>query len=230
MPGHSLSSLQWRVLEILGQLEPPWTLTGGAALVGFHLKHRITRDLDLFWHGLDQLGSLPAEVQSRLALAGLDASQIQTAPAFVRFRVSDGAEVCLVDLVAEPVSTVDPPVRAQVGRVSISVDSPHEILVNKLCALLGRSELRDLEDVKALLESGASLERALADAPKKDGGFSPLTLAWTLRGIQPASVARAAGWPVEKAEDVTKFKDELIQRLLDSAAQASNDEGTAPGI
>jgi hypothetical protein len=40
----------------------------------------------------------------------------------------------------------------------------------RVCAAL---ELRDLEDVRALLESGGDLERALADAPLKDGGFSP---------------------------------------------------------
>ena len=218
MPGDSLSPLQWKVLEVLGALEPPWTLTGGAALVGFHLKHRLTRDLDLFWHGLDQLGSLPGEVRSRLAAKGLDVSQIQTAPAFARFRVSDGTEVCLVDLVADSVSVVDPPLHVQVGGVSISVDSPHEILVNKLCALLGRSELRDLEDVKALMEGGASLERALADAPLKDGGFSPLTLAWTLRGLQPVVLARAAGWTTDKADDLGRFKEELIRRLLVASA------------
>lgn len=32
MSGDKLSGLQWRILEILPGLEPPWTLTGGAAL------------------------------------------------------------------------------------------------------------------------------------------------------------------------------------------------------
>ncbi|MEA2693270.1 MAG: hypothetical protein QOJ16_2657 [Acidobacteriota bacterium] len=223
MSSGSLTPFQWRLLEVLNGFEPPWTLTGGGALVGVHLKHRVTRDLDLFWHGLDQLGSLPAEVRRRLAGQDLDVSQIQTAPAFARFRVSDGVEVCLIDLVADSVATVDPPLRVQVGGVSISVDSPYEILVNKLCALLGRSELRDLEDVQVLLESGESLERALVDAPQKDGGFSPLTLAWTLRGLQPVVMARAAGWTEEKAADLGKFKDELIQRLL---AASDPDTGT----
>jgi hypothetical protein len=42
MAGGNLTPLQWRSLEILGGLEPPWTLTGGGALVGFHLQHRVT--------------------------------------------------------------------------------------------------------------------------------------------------------------------------------------------
>jgi hypothetical protein len=227
MPGGNLTPLQWKTLEILGDLKPPWTLTRGAALVGVHLRHRVTRDLDLFWHDLDQLGLLPAEVRGRLEARGLEVSQIQTAPAFARFRVSDGTEVCLVDLVADPVSAIEAPLLVQVGGVSISVDSPYEILVNKLCALLGRSELRDLEDIKVLMENGASLQRALADAPLKDGGFSPLTLAWTLRSLQPIALAKAAGWPPEKAADLGRFKDELIQQLLAASAPGSED-GSEP--
>jgi len=34
------------VLVILSGMQPIWTLTGGAALVGFYTKHRVTRDLE----------------------------------------------------------------------------------------------------------------------------------------------------------------------------------------
>jgi hypothetical protein len=73
------------------------------------------------------------------------------------------------------------------------VDQPHEILVTKLCALLGRSELRDLEDVRALLDAEGDLARALADAPRKEAGFSPVTLAWVLEQLPVAAMGRALG-------------------------------------
>ena len=158
MSGGKLSALQLRVLELLSALAPPWTLSGGGALAGFHLKHRTTRDLDLFWHGLQQLESLPEEVRSR---------------------------------------------------------PPHEILVNKLNALLSRSELRDLEDVRALLAAGGDLEKALADASKKDGGFSPLTLSWVLTELRPASLAQVAGVDPEKAQELETFRDLLVERILE---------------
>ena len=104
----------------------------------------------------------------------------------------------------------------------IAVDTPHEILVNKLCALLGRSELRDLEDVRVLLESGGDLERALADAPLKDGGFSPLTLAWVLRGFHPRALAPAVGMSQEAAETLERFKEGLVQQLLDPSSPAKS--------
>ena len=50
MPPSKLSPLQEQVLIVLSGLQPAWTLTGGAALAGFHTKHRETRDLDLFFH------------------------------------------------------------------------------------------------------------------------------------------------------------------------------------
>ncbi len=164
MSGDKLTPLQRRILRALaGRFTPPWTLTGGAALAGFHLKHRPTRDLDLFWHAQPVLGALP------------------------------------------------PP---------LLIDSPHEILVNKLCALLGRAELRDLLDLKALLESGLDLGRALAAAPQKDGGFSALTLAWVLKDLRPAAVARQYGLSDAEAAELATFHGQLIQRLLADTAPA----------
>lgn len=103
---------------------------------------------------------------------------LRTAPAFAELRVSDGADVCVVDLVAESFPALEAPQRADVGNVTIAVDSMHEILAAKLTALLGRTELRDLVDVEALLKAGADLPAAVRDAPTKDAGVSAVTLAW----------------------------------------------------
>lgn len=109
----------------------------------------------------------------------------------------------------------------EIGRSSVLVDGRHEILTSKLCALLGRTELRDLEDVHALLLAGGELERALADAPRKDGGFSPLTLAWVLRGMPVGRLAGAAGWSRDAAEAIERFRDKLVDRLLELAVPPS---------
>jgi predicted nucleotidyltransferase component of viral defense system len=92
---------------------------------------------------------------------------------FHQFRVSLGSASCIVDLVADPSVVVESPHTFDVGAGEIEVDSPHEILVNKLCALLGRAELRDLVDLQQLLAQGGDLERAIRDAARKDRG-SPL--------------------------------------------------------
>ena len=99
----------------------------------------------------------------------------------------------------------------------ILVENPHEILVDKLCSLLGRSEIRDLEDVRVLLEAGGELERALRDAPRKDAGFSPLTLAWVLRGMDVAALADLSAWDQDSVTRLIPFRDSLVRRITDLA-------------
>jgi hypothetical protein len=207
--------LQERVLELLADVEPGWTWTGGAALAGVHLGHRSTRDLDLFWRDCSELGDVHKVVASRLKSANLDVDVLQSAVAFHRLRVSNPLGSVVVDLVADPVGAIEDPVSANLKGVTIHLDSMHEILVNKLCTLLSRSELRDLIDVRELLARGGDLDRALADAPRKDGGFSPLTLAWLLRDLPVESVARAQG---ESGDDLAEFRDKLVERLTKGGA------------
>jgi hypothetical protein len=209
----ALTGLQRRLLELLSTVSPPWTLTGGAALTGFHLHHRNTRDLDLFWRGREKLGSCREDVVARLRAAGLRVDPLHGGDAFQALRVTDGTEVVIVDLVAEPSLSLEPATEVSVGAATIRVDSPHEILVSKLCALLGRAELRDLIDVRELLASGGDLVRALGDAPRRDGGFSPLTLAWVLRGLPVAALAGAAGVDPTSATGLERFRDELVSRI-----------------
>jgi hypothetical protein len=216
MPPSSLTPLQERILAILAGFDPPWTLSGGGALAGVHLGLRPTRDLDLFWHGQEELGHAGAEVGLRLQNAGLDVTRIQAGATFQRLRVSDGDETCIIDLVAEPIAAIEDQQTAKVGGAEILVDTPHEILVNKLCTLLGRTELRDLQDVKDLLVHGGDLDRALADAPRKDGGFSPLILAYVLRGFAVEDLGRAAGWSDARVAEIAAVRDDLVRRLIDA--------------
>jgi hypothetical protein len=69
------------------------------------------------------------------------------------------------------VPLAESPITANARGVTFLVDSPHQILVNELCALLGRSEPRDVEDIMVLLDRGGDLPRALRDCPQQDGGF-----------------------------------------------------------
>jgi hypothetical protein len=75
----------------------------------------------------------------------------------------------------------------------IVVDPPAEILANKLCALLSRTEPRDLVDVAKLEEAGFDPIGALDLARRKDGGgerfaarLGALDLSDSLRRVRPA--------------------------------------------
>ena len=69
---------------------------------------------------------------------------------------------------------------AVVAPDGVRLHSMREIASNKICALLGRGEIRDLIDLRALLAHGLDLPSVLADAERKDRGVSAGTLAWIL--------------------------------------------------
>lgn len=182
-------------------------LTGGAALAGFYLGHRKTQDLDLF--------TLENEVENGFAIArevarklNAEVEAIQTSPDFRRLLVRRENEAIVVDLVREYVYQIEREKREING---IRIDSPEEILANKLCALLSRSEIRDLIDVRELEKSGLNLENALRFAEKKDSGLTPAQLAWVLKQIKLGEDLIAPG-NVSVAE-LREYLDYLIKTL-----------------
>ena len=209
-----LSSAQLAILSALADFDPRWTLTGGAALAGFHLGHRATRDLDIFWHGRSTLEDFEPAVEATLRAAGFTVRALRRTPSFVRLRVeADDGEAVEVDLVAEPVPHGETPALHPLGDRVIEVDTPGEILANKLAALLSRSELRDLVDVDALLATGLDLPSAVEAAGQKDGAMSAATLAWVLSQLPVGAIGAREGWPDAGVQRLASFRDHLCAQL-----------------
>ena len=206
-PKSRLTRFQAELLEAFFRQEGRFFLTGGGALAGYHLGHRETHDLDLF--------SLSPVMEDgvralRAAATGARASwqDVRTAPEFRRVLLSRGDESLIVDLVIEHSEQLRPekPLHGVVR-----VDPAEEIFANKLCALLGRSEVRDLIDVRALEGLGLSLTEALAAGQRKDGGLTPAQLAWVLSQITIGDDAKLPGG-VPPAE-LRDYLRGLIDRL-----------------
>jgi hypothetical protein len=119
-----------------------------------------------------------------------------------------GDESVIVDLVIEHTEQVQP---EKPARGLVRVDPAEEILANKLCALLGRAEIRDLVDVRALEGLGLSLTDALAAGERKDGGLTPAQLAWVLSQISIGEDATLPGG-VTPAQ-LREYLDDLVERL-----------------
>ena len=73
------------------------------------------------------------------------------------------------------------------------------------------NELKDLVDLQALVEGGANLESALADAEKKEAGADPAMLAWLLSELRIGQEAILPGGV--NPERVLAFRDALVPRL-----------------
>lgn len=176
-----LSPFQRAVLEAFFRREGGFCLTGGGALVGYHLHHRITRDLDLFTDRDDAFergGYVLREVAAEL---GATVDVKVESPAFRRVLLSGPEEAVVVDLVRDRV----PPLRVEKDLFGVvRVDPLDEILANKLTALVGRAEERDLVDVYCLEQAGLRVEDALDGAARKDGACTPANLAWLLSEVE----------------------------------------------
>jgi Nucleotidyl transferase AbiEii toxin, Type IV TA system len=212
-----LSPLQEMLLAAFFRRDQRFFLTGGAALAGFFLGHRRTADLDLFTTpspalagGLGPLDAGDAALQAAAQEIGATIENIQTFPEFRQRLVKRGDDRVMVDLVVDRAAQGYPDKRL-IG--DVRVDPPEEIMANKLCTLLSRTEPRDLVDVLALERAGLRAEDALPLAARKDGGITPAALAWVLSQIEidpDTSVPLPGG--VSPAE-LRTFLEDLISRL-----------------
>ena len=204
-----LTPLQTDLLEAFFGQEDRFYLTGGAALAGFHLGHRETHDLDLF--ALDPIMDDGVRALRQAARdVGASWREVRTAPEFRRVLLSREDDSVIVDLVIEHAEQVRP---EKPAHGSVRVDPAEEILANKLCALLGRAEIRDLVDVRALEGLGLSLTDALTAGERKDGGLTPAQLAWVLSQIAIGDDADLPGGvgPAELREYLKGLVDRLAR-------------------
>jgi predicted nucleotidyltransferase component of viral defense system len=203
-----LTALQKEVLARFFKHERGFFLTGGAALVGYYLHHRSTSDLDLFTLDRDAFERGPFVVQQVAEELESAVEVRQDAPGFKRFALTRLGEGVVVDLVHEKARQLAPEKLTIEGVV---VDPREEILANKLTALVGRMEERDLVDVYFLERAGLCVEDHLDAALAKDAGATPATLAWLLSEIHIPDGAKlpARVTPSELREYVAG----LIKRL-----------------
>ncbi len=210
----ALSPLQLHVLEALGG-QPSFYLSGGAALGGFYLGHRRSLDLDLFTPDLDNVEQIARLLRSLVSESGWILTELQTGPGIRRFSVSRGEEQTLVDVVHEPVpQEVDLPDKPTAG--GIRYDALDDLVANKLGALLGRGDVKDLVDLYFLAEHGVDVISYLPAARRKDGGMDPTTLAWVARDV-PTTVDELLLLRPVSSEQLEGFRDNFVAKLLDAA-------------
>jgi hypothetical protein len=203
-----LTRLQCELLRAFFTRESSFFLTGGAVLAGWTIRHRETHDLDLFATGRPDYERGWGVLADAAADVGAAIETLQTAPDFRRCIVRRANEAVLVDMVFDRT----PQVRGEKPVVDgVRMDPVEEIVANKICAVVGRAEIRDLVDLLFLERAGWRIEGHLADAARKDGGVTPAALAWVLSGIRLGDDARLpAGVPVD---ELRRFLDDVQRRL-----------------
>jgi len=201
--------LQRDIISLLAEIGSDFFLSGGIVLAGWILRHRRTDDLDLFTESDAAIASADRLARYIADKTGCTFEAIQSAPDFRRFLLSRGAESVQIDFIRDRA----PQLFAKVVRDGVRTDSVEEIIVNKLCTLVGRSEIRDLIDLMYLDRAGYPIDTFLELAQKKDAGITPATVAWILSTYRipdelPANVSK---------EKLLLFTNDLEKRMRNLA-------------
>jgi hypothetical protein len=194
------------VLRLVKEAKTGIHLTGGTALSRGYLNHRFSDDLDLFVNFDAHFGEWSNRVVDTFwRLGDWKTDVILREEYFVRAVLTRGEVTLKVEMVNDVGSRVgdvrDHPI---LGRL----DSAENILANKLTALIGREESRDLADVWGLGTTlGLSVNEAILGAQSKSSGIYPVDLA---RRLCSATLEdwESVLW-IEPAPDPERYLSEL---------------------
>ncbi len=145
----NLCPLQNRILNVINESSPSLYLTGGTALSRFYLFHRYSHDLDLFTNADEDFPEeVGKAVKGILCIRGirLKNSLAGVGEGYIRLEVDDGDVSLTVDFVNDVAFRIGFPQKKD----SIFVDNLANIMTNKISALIGRDELKDVVDVREI--------------------------------------------------------------------------------
>ena len=191
-----LYRLQDAVLTVVFAEEVGFYLTGGTCLHRFYFDARYSDDLDLFTSDSATFRDEVRVILERLPAASIAMQTSVDTRDFVRIVVEDSLQV---DFVNDRVYRDGVP---QVARSGVRIDNLENIAANKICAILGRDEPKDVFDLCTILQSGkVDASTTLAIAEKK--------CVFDLERLE----MRLRSFPVELLDNLT-VKDEPFARRL----------------
>lgn len=168
-------------------------LTGDTALAAFYLHHRISLDLDLFTQDKTALNAIVSPLLDIAAQIG-GRLRLQRQSDYYLQAVLEREEIPVrVDLVCD----VGPLFGEKRLCAGIVVDSLENIAVNKVTALLSRTESKDFVDLYFILQAGFRLEDLIRQAKQKDMGLTEFFLAHMMRRVtqvSPPQMLKPLSW------------------------------------
>lgn len=122
----------------------PFYLTGGTALGRFYLDHRYSEDLDFFTNENLLYKNYIVELKKKIASRfSVNIQQSLFADDFTRFFITEKDVSLKIELVNDVGYYTGVPAQYPFGMI----DTPINILTNKLTALIGRDEPKDVFDI-----------------------------------------------------------------------------------
>lgn len=157
----TLYPFQDRVVKVINQADTEFYLTGGTAASRGYLQHRFSDDLDYFVNDDDHFGLWVERVIQALNREWR-CEVLMKEERFARLNLAQGDVLLKIEMIND--------VPARVGNITTHpvlgrLDSAENILANKVTALLGREESKDLADVWGFCyQKNLSLHEAITGA------------------------------------------------------------------
>lgn len=159
-----------------------------------------------------ELDALERRLEILCAERGWSIEEVRRFPGFRRFIVRDAFDETVVDTVHEAVAQLVPLAEKPI-HAGLRVDALADLIANKICALLGRGDIKDLVDLYFLDRVGVDVLSHLDAAKTKDGGLEPLTLSYVLGSMSTDPGRLMLVDPVSEA-DIAAYRDRLVEQLL----------------
>jgi hypothetical protein len=195
-----LYPLQDEVLAVASSVKTGLYLSGGTAVSRGYLHHRFSEDLDLF---ADDSPSFALWTARLIEALGKDPrwslTILQREDRLIRLALQSKRATLKIEMIND--------VPARIGGIHFhpvlgNLDSPENLLANKITALLTRDEPKDLADIWGLCtKHGLSLSQAIKGAQGKASGIFPPDLARALCSATEADWA-AVLWQDAPLADV----------------------------
>jgi len=144
-----LYQTQDKILLALKPVLSSFYLTGGTALGRFYLNYRFSEDLDFFLNKSDDFHSSVKNIEKVLFSKFSVLKQLSIVyDDFVRYYIEDDERVLKIEFVNDVAYRCGLPYKYEYGLI----DTPLNILTNKLTAIVGRDEPKDVFDIYALAQ------------------------------------------------------------------------------
>src|SRR3990170_4063448 len=180
-----LYPVQDKVLKIISNLETGFYLSGGTASSRGYLHHRFSDDLDLFVNDNNNFGLWSDRVIN--ALSGVGNWRVDVMlrdDRFTRLSLIEGDLLLKIEMINDVPSHIG---RIRKHEILGMLDSPENILANKVTAIIDRQEPKDMADIWGFCcKMGLSLSSAITDAHSKAAGIFPADIACVLCSVTKA--------------------------------------------
>jgi predicted nucleotidyltransferase component of viral defense system len=213
MMSRVLSQLQGDLLVAFFELPlaDRFVLTGGTALAGYYLHHRLSEDLDLFALDREAFEQVSASIPALAQALGATCDDRRLSPHLHQAFFSREDERVKMDVVLD----AEPWFGTLRDFGGIRVDALENIAANKIVALFGRATPRDFVDLYFILnETDLSLDTLLDMAKSKDAGLHEFYLAGWLHQEAPKLQTLPSMLKPLDIQTLRQFGEELARTIM----------------